>query len=103
MKADTTYRAKKRTTFNYQPLQPMGLAAEYSMKSGSGAADDPWLRSVPICNGGSVHWFVRGMVDRLQVVGKRLLVLVRHVLQRVAYHTLPWMQWPITPTSIRCG
>ena len=29
---------------------------------------------------------VRGMVDRLQVVGERLLVLVRHVLQRVAYH-----------------
>ena len=30
--------------------------------------------------------FVRGMVDRLQVVGKRLLVLVRHVLQCIAYH-----------------
>ena len=30
--------------------------------------------------------FVRGVIDRLQVVGKGLLILVRHVLQRVAHH-----------------
>ena len=30
--------------------------------------------------------FVRGMVDRLQVIGEGLLILVRHVLQRVAHH-----------------
>lgn len=30
--------------------------------------------------------FVLGVVDRFQVIGEGLLVLVRHVLQRVAYY-----------------
>lgn len=30
--------------------------------------------------------FVRGVVDRLQVIGEGLLVLVRHIFQRVAHH-----------------
>ena len=30
--------------------------------------------------------FVRGVVDRLQVVGEGLFVLVRHIFQRIAHH-----------------
>ena len=56
MKAIRLTARRKGTTFDYQPLQLMGLAAEYSLKSGSGAADNPWLCSVQICNGGSIPW-----------------------------------------------
>ena len=56
MKAIRFTARKKGEGCEYRPLEASGLAAGCSLKSGSGAAGDPWICGVEIRNGNSGPW-----------------------------------------------
>jgi len=41
---------------DYLPLKQLDLSAEWMVKSGSGAASDPWICALTICNAGRSPW-----------------------------------------------
>jgi len=41
---------------DYLPLKRLGLSAEWLVKSGSGAASDPWIYTLTVCNAGTSPW-----------------------------------------------
>ena len=47
---------KVRDECDYLPLKRLGLSAEWLVKSGSGAASDPWIYTLTVCNAGTSPW-----------------------------------------------